>query len=247
MLVGQAVLACPSIMLEYRRRLPHFQPDHVHIFLTWRLFGSLPAIRAKGSYPTPGHAFVAADRALDHPGSGPQWLRDPRIAGLVAESIRSGASRRRWYELDAWVVMPNHVHVLVELWTMSLGRLLKAWKGASAHAVNLVLGSGGTLWQREYWDRYIRDEAHFGKARHYIESNPVKAGLSRAAAEWPFSSANPKWRWTDDGGSCTRYSGARLIHEDRRVPQGARMVASACGAAGSGGCDHPPRGLTLLC
>ena len=102
MWVGQAVLACPSIMLEYRRRLPHFHPDHAYIFLTGRLFGSLPAIHARGSYPTPGHAFVAADRPLDHPGSGPQWLRDPRIAGLVAESIRSGESRRRWYWTRGW-------------------------------------------------------------------------------------------------------------------------------------------------
>ena len=55
--MGQAVLACPSIMLEYRCRLPHFQPDDAYIFLTWRLFGSRPAIRAKGLYPTPGHAL----------------------------------------------------------------------------------------------------------------------------------------------------------------------------------------------
>lgn len=56
---------------------------------------------------------MAADRALDNYGSGPQWLRDSRIAGLVTESIRDGESRRRRYELDAWVVMPNHVHLLI--------------------------------------------------------------------------------------------------------------------------------------
>lgn len=114
MLVGPAVLACPPIMLEYRRRLPHIQPDHVYIFLTWRLFGSLPVTRVKGPYPTPGHAFVAADRAPDHSGAGPQWLRDPRVAGLVAESIRSGANQRRWYELNAWVVAAS-----AELWEWS--------------------------------------------------------------------------------------------------------------------------------
>jgi hypothetical protein len=87
-------------MLEYRRRLPHFQPDDVYIFLTWRVFGSLPAIRRTGAYPTPAHAFVAADRALDHPGFGPQWLRDPRIAALVVETIQIGESQRHWYELE---------------------------------------------------------------------------------------------------------------------------------------------------
>jgi hypothetical protein len=46
-------------MLEYRRRLPHFQPDDAYLFVTWRLWGSLPANRQKATYPTPGHAFVA--------------------------------------------------------------------------------------------------------------------------------------------------------------------------------------------
>ena len=168
-LVGQAVLACPSIMLEYRRRLPHFQPDHVHIFLTWRLFGSLPAIHAKGSYPTPGHAFVAADRALDHPGSGPQWLRDPRIAGLVAESIRSGASRRRWYELDAWVVMPNHVHLLIlpQVSVPAITRWLKSWTD----------------------DHWVRNRHERDRIVRYIEQNPVSAGLAASAEQWEWSSA----------------------------------------------------------
>jgi hypothetical protein len=79
-------------MLEYRCRLPHFQPDDIYIFLTWRLFGSLPAIRRTGAYPTPAHFFVAADRALHRPGFGPQWLRDPRIAALAAETIQIGES-----------------------------------------------------------------------------------------------------------------------------------------------------------
>ena len=136
-------------------------------------------------------------------------LKNPRAAAAVEEVLLHFDGQR--YRLAAWVVMPNHVHVLVELWTMPIGPLLKAWKGASAHAVNLVLGSSGTLWQREYWDRYIRDEAHFRKARHYIESNPVKAGLSRAAAEWPFSSASPKWHWSGPN----RYYGAQLVQERR--------------------------------
>ena len=77
-------------MLEYRRNLPHFHPDDAYIFLTWRLWGSLPATRKKELYPTPGHAFVAADRALHRHSSGPAWLNGPRIAELVAETILSG-------------------------------------------------------------------------------------------------------------------------------------------------------------
>ena len=101
-------------MLEYRRRLPHFQPDDVYVFLTWRLWGSLPANRQRRTYPTPGHAFVATDRALDCHRSGPLWLKDPRIAALVVQSIQIGESDKRFYELCAWVVMPNHVRLLIQ-------------------------------------------------------------------------------------------------------------------------------------
>jgi putative transposase len=187
--VGQAVLACPSIMLEYRRRLPHFQPDHVHIFLTSRLFGSLPAVRAKGHYPTPGHAFVAADRALDHPGSGPQWLRDPPIAGVVAESIRSGANRRRWYELDAWVVMPNHVHLLIlpQVPVPAITRWLKSW---TARQANQLLGlAGQPFWQDESYDHWVRSRQQRDRIVRYIEQNPASAGLAASAEQWEWSSA----------------------------------------------------------
>src|ERR1017187_8399336 len=70
-------------MLEYRRRLPHFQPGDAYLFVTWRLWGSLPANRQKATYPTPGHAFVATDHTLDRRGSGPLWLKDARIAVLI--------------------------------------------------------------------------------------------------------------------------------------------------------------------
>jgi hypothetical protein len=71
----------------------------------------------------------------------------------------------------------------------------------------------------------MRDEAHFNKARHYIEWNPVKAGLAGTPEQWPFSSGNPKWQWTT-GDDLTRYHGAELIHETKAAI-GARMSTSA--------------------
>jgi len=176
-------------MLEYRRRLPHFQPDGVRIFLTWRLFGSLPAVPARGSYLTPGHAFVAADRALHNSGSGPQWLRDPCIAGLVVESIRSGESRRRWYELDAWVVMPNHVHLLIlpHVPLPAITRRLKSW---TARQANELLGlTGRPFWQDESYDHWVRNGQERDRIVRYIEQNPVSAGLAVSPEEWEWSSA----------------------------------------------------------
>jgi REP element-mobilizing transposase RayT len=94
--------------------------------------------------------------------------------------------------LLAWVIMPNHVHVLVEIWTTPMGKLVQAWKKISADFVNGRMGRRGQWWQEDYFDRYIRDEAHFQKAVRYIENNPVKAGLVKEPKAWAWSSA--KWR-----------------------------------------------------
>ena len=98
-------------MADYQRRLPHFHPSDAWLFLTWRLWGTVPANGNADAYPTPGHALVAGDRVLDRRASGPLWLRDPRIADLVSDTILIGDCERRFYRLCAWVVMPNHVHL----------------------------------------------------------------------------------------------------------------------------------------
>ncbi len=196
-----------------RGYLPHYDKPGTLQMVTFRLADAMPAARrheweALLKIEDDREQRTKLEAYLDL-GHGECVLKNPRAADAVEEALLRFDGER--YRLAAWVVMPNHVHVLVELWTMPIGRLLKAWKGASAHAVNLLLGSGGTLWQREYWDRYIRDEAHFGKARHYIESNPVKAALVKAPEQWVHSSANPKWRWSGPD----RYHGAQLVHECR--------------------------------
>src|SRR5437879_4175257 len=101
-------------MADYQRRLPHCHPGDAGLFLPWRLWGTLPANGNADAYPTPGHAFVAGDRVLDRRASGPLWLRDPRIADLVSDTILIGDCARRFYRLCAWVVMPNHVHERAE-------------------------------------------------------------------------------------------------------------------------------------
>ena len=92
--------------MEYRRNLPHFQPDGATLFITFRLYGTLPWSSGRD-----GRAFVLADRELGRATTGPSWLKQPRIAECVAETIRAGDSLRRLYELGAFVVMPNHVHL----------------------------------------------------------------------------------------------------------------------------------------
>jgi len=94
------------------------------------------------------------------------------------------------YRLHAWVVMPNHVHVLVTpLHDYSLSSILHSWKSFTAKEANKLLGRGGAFWLEEYFDRAVRDENHFRRVIEYIDYNPVKAGLCVQPEDWPFTSA----------------------------------------------------------
>ena len=86
------------------------------------------------------------------------------------------------------MVVPNHVHVLVDIWDTPLSKLLKSWKGFVAQRANQLLKRSGTFWQYEYLDTVIEDENHLRKAIRYIESNPAKAKLILAPIQWPWSS-----------------------------------------------------------
>lgn len=86
--------------------------------------------------------------------------------------------------------MPNHVHVLVEqLEGYSLHTIVHAWKSVAAHRINKNLGRKGALWQRECFDRFMRDDSHLAAIIAYIERNPVAAQLVEEAAAWRWSSA----------------------------------------------------------
>jgi REP element-mobilizing transposase RayT len=175
-------------MAEYRRRLPHFHPDGEYLFVTWRLHGSLPLAQPDVIYATPGHAFAAHDRALAQ-SHGTLWLSDTRVARQVVEAIRHGESQKRFYELDAWVVMPNHVHLLI-LPHVSLPQITHWVKGRTARESNLLLGrAGGPFWQHESYDHWVRNEREFQRIAACIEENPVSAGLAGTPEDWPWSSA----------------------------------------------------------
>jgi putative transposase len=177
-------------MAEYRRRLPHYHPDHAYLFLTWRLWGTLPAkATASTAHSTAGHAFVAQDRALDGRCPGPTWLQDPRVANLVAHAIVIGDIERHFYELYAWVVMPNHVHLLI-LPHVAVAVLMRWLKGSTAREGNRILGrTGQPFWQDESWDHYFRNSDQVNRTIAYIEANPVSGGLVNSPESWPWSSA----------------------------------------------------------
>src|SRR5437867_12869609 len=114
-------------------------------------------------------------------------LRDPRVARLAEDALLHFHNEK--YELLAWCVMPNHVHVLVHVWDVPLAKILQNWKSITAVQANRILRRCGTFWQREYWDTFMRDEAQERAAILYIANNPVKTTFCRAAEDWPFGSA----------------------------------------------------------
>jgi REP element-mobilizing transposase RayT len=129
------------------------------------------------------------DRELDHSATGPQWLEDERVAQCVADALWFGERQLRLYELRAWVLMPNHVHILIRP-KSDLSRITKAIKNFSARQANVKLGrTGQPFWQDESYDHWLRDREELEKTVRYIEENPVTAGLAENAASWRWSSA----------------------------------------------------------
>ncbi len=122
-------------------------------------------------------------------GHGACHLRHPEIALMVEGALGHFDGQR--YDLTAWCIMPNHAHVLIrtkEGWPV--GHVVQSWKRHSGRYANRFLHTSGTpFWAADYHDRFIRDEAHYWRALHYIHENPVKAGLCGTAVDWKWSSA----------------------------------------------------------
>jgi putative DNA methylase len=171
------------------RRLPHLYVVGQPLFVTFRLHDSLPPHRAfLPSYGSSGRAFAAMDRLLDQARSGPRFLQEAAIAQQVLASIEYGAALRH-YQLHAWVIMPNHVHLLFTP-DVSVSKLLGSLKAASAKRANLLLGrTGRPFWQDESYDHLVRNGEEFRRIQRYIENNPVTAGLARRPEEYQWSSA----------------------------------------------------------
>ena len=131
---------------------------------------------------------MALDRLLDQGRIGPLHLRRQEIAALVAHQLRKVQTDGQC-DVHAWVIMPNHVHVLMTP-RESLEILMRHLKGPVARAANLVLNlTGEPFWQAEYFDRTIRNQEEFRKIQKYIEANPVRAGLAANPEEFMWSSA----------------------------------------------------------
>ena len=194
-----------------RGYLPHYDAAGKFQMITYRLADSLPKIflgELAGSADCQSapmtsdekiHRRKAIENYLDQ-GYGSCLLGQAQFAQIVIDNWRYFDGQR--YALIACVVMPNHVHILIEEYKgFAVGSLVKTWKSFTAKAIRKsyvhdadcqsalpgILMQGEPFWQREYWDRFIRDEKHFKSAVAYILDNPLKAGLCESRENWPWS------------------------------------------------------------
>jgi len=167
-----------------RGYVPHFDSPEVVQFITFRLADSLPheaLIKLEEEVKLTGdiNKLEYLQEYLDR-GYGSCSLKIPEIAILVQDALLFFDNER--YKLISWVIMPNHVHLLIEINAgYSMPKVIQSWKGFTARKANQLLGSSGHFWQRDYFDRYIRNEEHYYNTIDYIHDNPVKAGLVEIA------------------------------------------------------------------
>jgi len=177
-----------------RGYLPHIDDDGLVQFITFRLADSMPEEALKNwrsdlanGVVTDANCRRRIETYLDQ-NYGDCALKDQRVATMLQDALLNFDRDR--YRLLAWVVMPNHVHLLLEcINDFSLASVMHSIKSYTAHEANKMLGLSGRFWSKEYFDRYIRDRRHYAAVVRYIEENPVKARLCRLPEEWPFSSA----------------------------------------------------------
>jgi REP element-mobilizing transposase RayT len=202
-----------------RGYLPHVKREGASYFVTFRLADSLPKavlLKYQAERAERLHRFHAAQKSAKQLGATAQTetvdeierdyfrkletyldkgvgecsLKRPEIAMVVADALRFFDGRR--YRLDAWVVMPNHVHAV--LWPMpnhTLSKIVQSWKRHTSRETNKLLHrTGNTFWQPESYDHWIRNDEEHARCCHYVENNPVKARLCAAPEDWPWSSAH---------------------------------------------------------
>lgn len=205
----------------FRRRLPHWHPPNAVYFITFRLAGSLPpealgklkqerlaeeqglARQLQGEalalekYTLLKKMFARYDNLLAQSDS-PCWLTNPQVAEIVCREIQ--ALEPEAYRLIAYCVMPNHVHLLIDLLDIpqpaplkegqhysALSHAMKLLKGRTGHACRKLLGGNGAFWQHESYDHVVRNQREFENIINYILNNPVKAGLVNDWQKWKYT------------------------------------------------------------
>jgi HsdR family type I site-specific deoxyribonuclease len=180
--------------------LPHRDKEGLIQFITFRLADSLPQevlqkveneIKNLSDTDKPIQKRIKYEQWLDN-GLGCCALAHPEMAQVVVEALKYHDGEK--YDLLAWSVMPNHVHVLIKA-NSNLSRIIQSWKSftgkwalANDKKYNLgIAKEAAEFWMPEYWDRFIRDEQHFNNTIKYILENPKKANLPNHSTAYRYT------------------------------------------------------------
>lgn len=218
---------------SYRRFLPHIQPVNAYYNITSRLNNSLPKSvivqlkkekeeftrslerthdpveRTQLIYSFERTYYKKYDDTLDKIRKGPMWLKDSRIAQIVSDALHFRDGKE--YELIAYTIMSNHIHIIFWLGEGNLSTLTKrklesddgyyivthimeSLKKFTARESNKILSRRGRFWARESFDRVLRNDVEVKRAVRYVLNNPVKSGLVEYPAAWKWSYCREDFR-----------------------------------------------------
>ena len=190
-----------------QRKLPHWAQSDTLCFITWRTYDSMPASVVEQWYRLRGdwlqrrridpdaedwkqrlEELAAEEIEAFHAEFTTRWheeldnchgecvLRQPHLARIVRDSLLHFDGAR--YEIDGFVVMPNHVHLLVAFRNEeTMLQQCESWKRFTATRLNAALGRKGRFWQSDAFDHLVRHEAQHIRLRQYLAENPIKAKL----------------------------------------------------------------------
>jgi REP element-mobilizing transposase RayT len=218
-----------NITTYYKRNYPHYQPLGCTYFVTTRLAGTIPKKvyeKFKKRYNQQmlmiskcknvtkrrrllnelyKNSFLNYDSILDKSTQGRNWLSNKLVANLVQNSIHRRDNKD--YELYAYTIMPNHIHIIFkpiieqnpELLNNNdenyfiVTKIMKSLKMYTGKEANNILNRSGPFWKHESYDRVIRNNLELHILTEYILKNPVKAKLCNKIDDWPWSYYNPEY------------------------------------------------------
>jgi len=163
--------------MQYKH-LPHFDMQGYYQFITFRVNDSTDGFLKKLSQQDISNSKkqFEIDEYLDNSQKGAYFYNE--LLSTMNDFLKS--RDKSLYELISFVVMPNHVHLLIKpLDTLAV--VIQKIKGSSAKIINDMMNRSGKFWANNYYDKAIRDEKHFNTVYNYIKSNPLKLGEAKAS------------------------------------------------------------------
>ena len=167
-----------------QQKLQHWNEERVH----WLTYHGVTRAADIANLPEElrqeyHHRFTVRFHEWLDAGYGECLLRLPQVGQIVANALRHFHGTR--YAIESFVIMPNHVHALfTPVVGMKSSDILHTWKSYTVHAINSKLERKGELWQKESYNRLVRDEVEFHHYRHYIWTNPTRAKLQDRDFIW---------------------------------------------------------------